>query len=90
MVDLVLKPGGRPAESDHPWELCIRHHGPVETEYHTIAYVSDGMAQDIIEAGRPYWLYGEPDWEAVARKRKIAKLKIELAKAELEDADDGA
>ena len=63
MPDLIL----RPSTHIHgkPWALQIRHHGPAETEYYTIARVSDEMAKNIIEAGAAFWLFGDPDKKAM-------------------------
>ena len=60
MADLVLRPSTLAPEK--PWCLQLRWHeccGP--TEYLTIARVSDEVARDIIRAGAPTWLFGDPD-----------------------------
>lgn len=58
MPDLILRPSGL---ASHPWSLQLRFHESVgETDYHTIARVSDEVARKIVEAGAPYWLFGEP------------------------------
>ena len=60
MPDLILRPAS-PTFSKKPWALQLREHGPAETEYHTIAYVGDDVARDIIRAGACFWLFGNPD-----------------------------
>lgn len=62
MPDLILRPSGLPADKGKPWALQLRYHdccGP--TEYSTISYVSDETAREIMRAGEPFWLYGDPD-----------------------------
>jgi hypothetical protein len=41
--------------------LQLRNHGPAETEYLTIARVSDELAREIIRAGAAFWLFGDPE-----------------------------
>ena len=64
MPDLILRPSGL-LKSDNPlWALQLRYHESLgETEYHTIARVSDRVAREIIKAGGAYWLFGDPDEE---------------------------
>lgn len=58
MPDLILRPSGIP---EKPWSLQLRYHESLgETEYLTLARVSEETAREIIEAGEPYWLFGEP------------------------------
>ena len=59
MPDLILRPSTN--VPGKPWALQLRHHGPAETEYHTIARVSDEIAREIIKAGAAFWLFGDPD-----------------------------
>lgn len=55
---LILRPSG---VDKYPWSLQLRFHESVgETEYHTIAHVSDHTAREIIEAGNASWLFGDP------------------------------
>ncbi len=59
MADLVLRPSGIP---DRPWSLQLRYHdccGP--TEYLTLTRVSEERAREIVHAGAPFWLFGDPD-----------------------------
>lgn len=58
LMDLILRPSGH--VEGKPWALQLRHHGPAETEYQTIARVSDDTARNIIAAGAAFWLFGEP------------------------------
>lgn len=57
--NLILRPSGLVAGK--PWVLQLRYHGPAETQYHTIARVSEEMAREIVAAGAPTWLFGDPD-----------------------------
>ena len=60
MPDLILRPST--LLPDKPWALQLRYHescGP--TEYHTIARVSADIAREIVRAGTPFWLFGDPD-----------------------------
>ena len=58
MPDLILRPSN---SAEKPWALQLRYHESLgETEYYTIARVSREMADEIIRAGAPIWLYGEP------------------------------
>jgi hypothetical protein len=60
MPDLILRPSG--LEGGKPWSLQLRYHESLgETEYDTIADVSDEVAREIIRAGKPFWLFGDPD-----------------------------
>lgn len=60
MPDLILRPSG--LIDGKPWALQLRYHeGLGETEYRTIARVSDDVAREIIKAGAPEWLFGDPD-----------------------------
>jgi hypothetical protein len=59
MVDLILRPSDRNHEK--PFALQLRDHQMAETAYHTIAYVTREMAFEIIAAGAPTWLFGEPE-----------------------------
>ena len=68
MADLVLRPSTLSPEK--PWCLQLRWHeccGP--TEYLTVARVSDEVARDIIRAGAPTWLFGDPDKGRAAEQR---------------------
>lgn len=72
MVDLVLRPSGLPESAGKPWSLQLRYHdccGPAD--YHTLLRVSDEVAQEIIKAGAPEWLFGEPDWNERSRLKRI-------------------
>lgn len=82
MVNLILRPTGLPEKLNKPWALQLRVHGPAETDYATLCRVSDETAREIIEAGAPYWLFGEPDWE----KRQAAR-NAERARVLREQAD---
>lgn len=58
MPNLILRPSGIP---ERPWSLQLRYHESLgETEYYTIARVDEKTAREIIRAGAPYWLFGEP------------------------------
>ena len=63
MSDLILRPRlvnteGKPVTK---YALQLRFHESLgEVEYYDIAIVSLAMARDIIRAGKPIWLFGEP------------------------------
>jgi hypothetical protein len=60
MSDLILRPSGM--IEGKPWALQLRKHESLgEVEYLTIARVTDEVAREIIRAGAPYWLFGDPD-----------------------------
>jgi hypothetical protein len=62
MPDLILRPAGGPEPVTKPWALQLRYHESLgETEYTTIARVSDAVAREIIRAGAAFWLFGDPD-----------------------------
>jgi hypothetical protein len=77
MTSLCLKPNG-PAHFD----LVIRDHGPAETNYYLIKTVTDEVAEEIMRAGAPQWLYGVPDWEKRAIQQKIACAEKQKAEGE--------
>lgn len=63
MPDLILRPAGGPPPHNprQKWALQLRYHESLgETEYYTVARVSDGVAREIIAAGAAVWLFGEP------------------------------
>ena len=58
MPDLILRPSG--LSPDKPWALQLRYHESLgETEYYTVARVSDPVAHEIARAGAAYWLFGQ-------------------------------
>ena len=60
MPDLVLRPSG--LKDGKPWALVLRSHESLgEVEYITVARVSDNIAREIVRAGKPFWLFGDPD-----------------------------
>lgn len=64
MPDLILRPSE--VHPDRPWALQLRYHESLgETEYHTVARVSEEVAREIVKAGAVRWLLGDP---AVAGK----------------------
>lgn len=61
MSDLVLRPAGGPEPITKPWALQLRYHESLgETEYVTIARVTEPVAREIIKAGAAFWLFGDP------------------------------
>lgn len=96
MADLILRPSGL-SDPRRAFSLQLRHHGPVETDYHTIARVSRVEADAIIAAGGAYWLFGEPkdrqerDAQAAPEMPEIAAINrqtaLRLERAELVDAN---
>ena len=60
MADLILRASA--FVPDRPWALQLRYHehcGPVDD--YAICRVSDETAREIIRAGAPFWLFGDPD-----------------------------
>jgi len=60
MTDLILRMNKNPRDPKKPVSLEIRDHGPAETNYSHIAYVSLEMADEIERSGAPFWLFGRP------------------------------
>jgi hypothetical protein len=59
MVDLVVRPSGLPAPKD--WVLQLRFHDSVgPTEYSDVAFMSEEKAKACVEAGGPFYLFGDP------------------------------
>lgn len=73
MVDLVLRPSE--LVEGRAWALQLRWHESLgETEYHTLARVSDDVAREIKRAGAPDYLFSDqapaaPSLFALRRKR---------------------
>lgn len=60
MPNLILRPSGL-TENHRKWALQLRYHESLgETEYYNIAFVSEDMAREIVDAGKPDWLFGAP------------------------------
>lgn len=63
MPNLILRPrlissDGKPIRK---FALQLRYHESLgETEYYNIAHVNLAVAREIIRAGAPCWLFGEP------------------------------
>lgn len=84
MVNLILRPSGLEEKYNKPWSLQLRHHGSYgETEYDTLCRVDDNTAKQIILAGAPYWLFGEPDWNKRYKLRQLEKARELEEKAKL-------
>jgi hypothetical protein len=81
--ELILRPSGLEEKHNKPWSLQLRYGGMPETQYVTLARVSDDTAQEIMKAGAPSWLFGEPNWDERLRKRALehARQLEEQAKA---------
>jgi hypothetical protein len=61
MVDLVIRPSGR-NDPKQAWAVQLRWHESLgETEYQTLCRVPDEVAREIVRAGAPSWLFGDPD-----------------------------
>lgn len=66
MPDLILRPTGL---AEKPWALQLRYHESVgETEYHTVARITEEVAREIIKAGATRWLFGDPAEQPATRK----------------------
>ena len=87
MVDLVLRPSGLKEVHNKPWSLQLRDAQMAETTYETLCRVSDREAQVIIEAGAPFWLFGEPDWEW--REQERAREKARVLREQADKLDGG-
>ena len=71
MPDLILRPSH--LDPKRPWALQLRYHdccGP--TEYVTLCHVSENSAREIIRAGAPFWLFGDPD-KGRETRREVAE-----------------
>lgn len=75
-MDLCIKPSGRHEKDNRPWALVLRDHGPVETTYSVVAYMTDEMARHVAQSRGPYWLFGEPDWDDRERKRELERARV--------------
>ena len=59
MGDLILRPST--LREDRPWALQLRFHECVgETEYYTLMHLTDETAFHIVDAGAPYFMFGDP------------------------------
>lgn len=62
VADLILRPST--LVEGKPWALQLRYHDSVgPTDYHTITRVSDETARSIVDAGAPFFLFGDPPEE---------------------------
>lgn len=73
---LCIMGSGLPEAKNKPWSLVLRSHDLGGTDYQTIALLDDETAREVVEAGRVYWLYGEPDWDERFRKRQLEKARV--------------
>lgn len=73
---LILRPSGLEEKHNKPWSLQLRYHDGPETNYITLCRVDDDMAQEIIDAGAPSWLFGTPDWDERFRKRQLERARV--------------
>lgn len=69
----------------HRWSLCIRESGPVETDYHRVAFLSNEEALELESIGvywpfKPEKLDSSSEHEAVLAK--VARLKTLVAQRE--------
>lgn len=80
--NLCIKPSGLPEVKNRPWALVLRSHDLGGTDYQTIALLDDSTAQEVIEAGSVYWLFGEPDWDERDRKRALERARVLREEAE--------
>lgn len=76
MTSLVIRPSGLEEKHNKPWSLCLRERDSVETNYTRLCFLTDEGARAVIEAGAPYWLFGEPDWENRFRKRELERARV--------------
>ncbi len=90
MTDLILRPSGLEERHNKPWSLQLRDHGPVETFYETLCRVDDETARCIIGAGKPYWLFGEPDWSKREALRAQERARVLREQADAIEAEAAA
>jgi hypothetical protein len=63
---LIIRPTTISGKPQIRWALQLRYHDMAETNYYTIARISDEVASEIIAAGAAYYLFKEPepsDWK---------------------------
>lgn len=83
MVDLILRPST--IDPKNSFALQLRFHESLgETEYYTLCRISAGIADDIVRAGAPDFLFDEPEDNGVNLKDEITALRTRCEKA---DAD---
>lgn len=87
MVDLILRPTGLSNKPQVRWALQLRYHDCCgETDYATIARVSDPTAREIVRAGAPYWLFGdqEPhDWKVMLEQLEPEEMSVDQMRLEI-------
>lgn len=60
-MNLIITKVTNSRNPDLAYELKIRDHGPVETDYYHLCYVDHWTAVHLPDMGAPYWLYGDPE-----------------------------
>jgi len=95
VVDLVLRPSS--LVKDRPWALQLRWHESLgETEYRTLAHVTEASAREISRAGGARWMFGEPkespEYCGTALDRALAEARswYEAMSPEQREAHDRA
>ncbi|MEH2695638.1 hypothetical protein GFL93_12570 [Rhizobium leguminosarum bv. viciae] len=83
MVDLILRPSTIDPKNSFALQLRL-HESLGETEYYTLCRISDGVAEDIVRAGAPYFMFDEPEDNGVNLKDEINSLRARCEKAEAE------
>lgn len=61
MTNLILRPTTLTNKPHIRWALQFRWHDLSGTDYQTIARVSDATAETLVDAGSPYFLFGDSD-----------------------------
>jgi len=79
---LVIMPSGFPESMNKPWLLVLRSHDLGGTDYEAVARLDDDHAAEIVAISNITWLYGEPDWDERARKRKLERARVLREEAE--------
>ena len=79
MADLYIKLTNPAVDSKKPWKLIIRDHGPVETNYFTIAFLPFETANLLVDYKLADW-WDIKDYENVVnpQKAKIVELEKQL------------
>jgi hypothetical protein len=80
---------GLPESKNRPWRLILRSHDLGGTDYETIAFLTDELAEEIVDVSKykVTWLYGPPDWDERAKKRALEKARVLREQADKIEAD---
>lgn len=67
-------------------QLVIRHHELGGTDYNFVCWLTDEMAEELVELsnGSIQWLFGPPDFARRAKEKKLRELKQQVHDLEKE------